>query len=125
MSSNTRYQARIVPILQEIQAADGYLRRDKMEQAAKRLGEPLYKLHAVASFFPHFRVTPPPKVSIHICRDTACHMAGASGIDRKSTRLNSSHVEISYAVFCLKKKKGEAGLLRSRLAASQSRRCWS
>src|SRR5438874_3447042 len=26
------------------------------------------------------------------------------GLDRKSTRLNSSHVEISYAVFCLKKK---------------------
>src|SRR5690349_22289696 len=29
----------------------------------------------------------------------------AKRIDRKSTRLNSSHVEISYAVFCLKKKK--------------------
>src|SRR5438874_7667917 len=29
----------------------------------------------------------------------------AALIDRKSTRLNSSHVEISYAVFCLKKKK--------------------
>src|SRR5690554_7579255 len=29
----------------------------------------------------------------------------ASTIDRKSTRLNSSHVRISYAVFCLKKKK--------------------
>src|SRR5690606_5130040 len=29
----------------------------------------------------------------------------AQGIDRKSTRLNSSHVKISYAVFCLKKKK--------------------
>src|SRR5438874_10243193 len=29
----------------------------------------------------------------------------AGGQDRKSTRLNSSHVEISYAVFCLKKKK--------------------
>src|SRR5438874_9431061 len=28
--------------------------------------------------------------------------------DRKSTRLNSSHVEISYAVFCLKKKKNNA-----------------
>src|SRR5690349_23130688 len=28
-------------------------------------------------------------------------------IDRKSTRLNSSHVEISYAVFCLKKKKNK------------------
>src|SRR5437870_11429277 len=30
---------------------------------------------------------------------------GAVGRDRKSTRLNSSHVAISYAVFCLKKKK--------------------
>src|SRR5690554_8006793 len=29
----------------------------------------------------------------------------SAGLDRKSTRLNSSHVRISYAVFCLKKKK--------------------
>src|SRR5258707_9208987 len=29
------------------------------------------------------------------------------GLDRKSTRLNSSHANISYAVFCLKKKKKE------------------
>src|SRR5690242_21027013 len=29
----------------------------------------------------------------------------AEGVDRKSTRLNSSHMSISYAVFCLKKKK--------------------
>src|SRR5699024_12650706 len=31
--------------------------------------------------------------------------AGRRSVDRKSTRLNSSHVSISYAVFCLKKKK--------------------
>src|SRR5690606_14298057 len=31
--------------------------------------------------------------------------ARGGGLDRKSTRLNSSHVKISYAVFCLKKKK--------------------
>src|SRR5205085_11922512 len=30
---------------------------------------------------------------------------GPSAVDRKSTRLNSSHSQISYAVFCLKKKK--------------------
>src|SRR3989442_4969815 len=36
----------------------------------------------------------------------ASHHWGAAGHrDRKSTRLNSSHVRISYAVFCLKKKK--------------------
>src|SRR3712207_8628001 len=34
------------------------------------------------------------------------HHAGAvRGVDRKSTRLNSSHANISYAVFCLKKKR--------------------
>src|SRR5258707_11835707 len=32
-------------------------------------------------------------------------MADTYGSDRKSTRLNSSHANISYAVFCLKKKK--------------------
>src|SRR5437870_6771893 len=36
----------------------------------------------------------------------ACSGAMNAG-DRKSTRLNSSHVAISYAVFCLKKKKNE------------------
>src|SRR5437667_1936350 len=33
------------------------------------------------------------------------HADRQAGIDRKSTRLNSSHITISYAVFCLKKKK--------------------
>src|SRR2546430_7040111 len=33
------------------------------------------------------------------------HVAAECGGDRKSTRLNSSHSQISYAVFCLKKKK--------------------
>src|SRR2546430_10295348 len=36
---------------------------------------------------------------------------GAARGDRKSTRLNSSHSQISYAVFCLKKKKTELHLL--------------
>src|SRR3712207_9424478 len=33
------------------------------------------------------------------------HLPGLDRLDRKSTRLNSSHANISYAVFCLKKKK--------------------
>src|SRR5436853_4917828 len=40
-------------------------------------------------------------VSKHI---VAHRLVAASEIDRKSTRLNSSHLGISYAVFCLKKK---------------------
>src|SRR3712207_7919907 len=39
------------------------------------------------------------------------HGASMLYLDRKSTRLNSSHANISYAVFCLKKKKHFYGLL--------------
>src|SRR2546430_9275844 len=38
---------------------------------------------------------------------------GGIGRDRKSTRLNSSHSQISYAVFCLKKKKKVSPTLQS------------
>src|SRR5689334_24442713 len=38
----------------------------------------------------------------------------ASRVDRKSTRLNSSHSSISYAVFCLKKKKKEIAPIPTR-----------
>src|SRR5690606_33245395 len=41
-------------------------------------------------------------------------------IDRKSTRLNSSHVKISYAVFCLKKKKHSSQSRRPLVSASRS-----
>src|SRR5206468_4944214 len=72
-----------------------------------------------STLFPYttlFRSTPEPSVYVHpgneefvtvpCCR----HGHGAVEVivswkDRKSTRLNSSHDQISYAVFCLKKKK--------------------
>src|SRR5262245_66601519 len=42
------------------------------------------------------------------CRRDPHHCQGSkSATDRKSTRLNSSHLGISYAVFCLKKKKNK------------------
>src|SRR5258708_10332389 len=39
------------------------------------------------------------------CFDGSVGRLASDGLDRKSTRLNSSHQIISYAVFCLKKKK--------------------
>src|SRR5690625_5059882 len=42
---------------------------------------------------------------MHFITDRRAEQIGLAPIDRKSTRLNSSHVAISYAVFCMKKKK--------------------
>src|SRR5207245_5967546 len=44
--------------------------------------------------------------------------------DRKSTRLNSSHGSISYAVFCLKKKKGIHGSIGCNRLADSRRACY-
>src|SRR5256886_8117002 len=50
---------------------------------------------------------PPNDGSLHyVQRDGYAHAADLR--DRKSTRLNSSHSQISYAVFCLKKKKSNS-----------------
>src|SRR5688572_32743323 len=45
----------------------------------------------------------------------------AAGVhrDRKSTRLNSSHSQISYAVFCLKKKKKKQKIIQTKRCTSQ------
>src|SRR5438874_4530946 len=58
-----------------------------------------------STLFPYttlFR-SPCAAVTTPACR--CCPPTRPISRDRKSTRLNSSHVEISYAVFCLKKKK--------------------
>src|SRR5258708_12408121 len=61
-------------------------------------------------------VTIAPKkdqLSLHIWREiTMLHpLFGRGDLDRKSTRLNSSHQIISYAVFCLKKKNKPLSIL--------------
>src|SRR2546430_5152695 len=43
--------------------------------------------------------------SLGNCASSRLHSRPENVVDRKSTRLNSSHSQISYAVFCLKKKK--------------------
>src|ERR1039457_4681835 len=49
-----------------------------------------------------------------MCTDGEVPFAGLVQADRKSTRLNSSHLVISYAVFCLKKKNKQVVAHRSR-----------
>src|SRR5205085_3095927 len=46
-----------------------------------------------------------PPVDVGVTRYCTVPAVALLGLDRKSTRLNSSHSQISYAVFCLKKKK--------------------
>src|SRR5690349_22812522 len=61
----------------------------------------LFRSHAAAADFTASR----PRPSTPAAPRPGRSRRRRTRTDRKSTRLNSSHVEISYAVFCLKKKK--------------------
>src|SRR3712207_8248718 len=54
---------------------------------------------------PRDEFAPPPIIEILVVVWCGCLKGLVFTKDRKSTRLNSSHANISYAVFCLKKKK--------------------
>src|SRR5438876_7544737 len=77
----TLFRSPALPMLRDI---------DGMKNA-KDLHEMIYRLHELGIFVPFGLVSQPDNHN-------------PSQTDRKSTRLNSSHPSISYAVFCLKKK---------------------
>jgi NADH:ubiquinone oxidoreductase subunit F (NADH-binding)/NADH:ubiquinone oxidoreductase subunit E len=67
----------IVQELQKIQERCGWLPAEELRALSTRTGVPLHRIHEVASYYPLYRLKPPPKVDIKVCRDMACHMAGA------------------------------------------------
>ena len=67
----------IVQALHELQHRHGHLPHEELARLSERLGEPLRRLHEVASFFPHFRFEPPAAVEVRVCRDMSCRHRGS------------------------------------------------
>ena len=63
--------------LRAIQLRFGYLPKAELEALSDRTQTPLYQLHSVASFYPHFHLTPPAKAEVRICDDMSCHLNGS------------------------------------------------
>lgn len=88
------YSPVLVPALHRIQEQWGYLKPEALAQFSRENGVPLYRLQAVASFFPHFLLTPPKKITLRICRDLSCHLAGSCGLLRDLESLVSDEVAV-------------------------------
>ena len=70
----------LIDDLREIQVRHGYLPEEALKSLSESKGIPLYEIHGVASFYPHFRLQPPPKATLRVCTDLSCHLRGACDV---------------------------------------------
>jgi NADH:ubiquinone oxidoreductase subunit F (NADH-binding)/NADH:ubiquinone oxidoreductase subunit E len=77
----------IVQELYAIQERCGYLPQQELLALAQRMNVPLHRLHEVASFYPHYRLQPPPLVDVRVCRDMTCHLRGGPRLRRNLEAL--------------------------------------
>src|SRR5947207_10893315 len=84
--------------------------REDVVEITRELGPPMMRWGGIFSDFYRWREgvgprdTRPSMLNL-LWGGIESNQVGTGELDRKSTRLNSSHTVISYAVFCLKKKK--------------------
>ena len=70
----------IIQELNLIQKTHSYLPAEELQALSRRIGVPLYRLHGLASFYPHFRLQPPPGVDLRVCQDMSCALRGAADL---------------------------------------------
>src|SRR5947199_4498782 len=84
--------------LRAIQLRHGFLPKAELELLSSRTQTPLYQIHSVASFYPHFHLAAPAPAEVRVCADMSCHLNGAcelrADIERRFASARRSDVEI-------------------------------
>jgi len=70
----------LIPMMQDLQAERGYLPADELRALSKRLGVPLSRIYAVATFYASFRLAPKGAHEVTLCMGTVCYLKGAPDI---------------------------------------------
>ncbi len=76
----TTSQDNLIPILQDVQEANGYLSEELIVEVGEYLDMPTSKIYGVATFYNQFRFKPQGKYHIQVCRGTACHVLGSATV---------------------------------------------
>lgn len=87
--SNYRGKGResLIPLLQEIQEADGFISEEAIAEVGRELNLPASKIFGVATFYNQFRFEAPGKYHIQVCRGTACHVLGSKTVLEELEKL--------------------------------------
>ena len=89
----------LIPLLQEIQEAFGYIPPESIEPIAESLGLFPSQVQGVVTFYAGFSLEPKGKYIIRVCRGTACHVKGGRSILRlmkKELGLNEGETSPDY-----------------------------
>ena len=78
-SSDSKESA-LIPLLQRLQNAYGYLPKDVIERLSERMGIFVSQIMGVVTFYSQFRLEPIGKNIVKVCFGTACHVIGAENI---------------------------------------------
>lgn len=70
----------LIPLLQDIQAAYGYVPDEAVQVVARELSIFPVEIYGVLTFYTQFHLTPRGKHTIRVCQGTACHVMGAKGL---------------------------------------------
>lgn len=70
----------LIPVLQDVQHAYGYLPKEVMENMSKKMDIPISQIYGVVTFYSQFHLKPRGKNIIRVCQGTACHVRGAKEI---------------------------------------------
>lgn len=70
----------LIPLLQEVQEAAGFLSREAVIRIGRHLGLPVSKIYGVATFYNQFRFQAVGKFHVQVCRGTACHVKGSATV---------------------------------------------
>ena len=70
----------IALLMQKQKERGGYLVAEDLRNVAHSLNVELSHVQGLVSFYPHFHMSPPPKVSVKICHDMACHLRGSTDL---------------------------------------------
>jgi NADH:ubiquinone oxidoreductase subunit E len=73
----------LIPMMQDVQAALGYLPADQLRRLASRLQVPLSRVYAVATFYASFRLAPKGQHEVTLCVGTVCYLKGAREISNR------------------------------------------
>jgi len=70
----------LIPLLQQIQEAYGYLPAEILEQVSERTGIPTSRMYGVITFYAQFSLAPRGRHTVRCCRGTACYVRGAKTV---------------------------------------------